>query len=86
MSREEWIEKNRDALERRYHEAYMMTLGDCFDGMNEAFKRFERALVEMGILEDDDELEATSEGTNWDEWMIDNKIDQMREECMAYEI
>ena len=86
MTKQEWIEENRDALEQRYHEAYMMTLGDCFEGMDEAFTRFERALVEMGILEDEDEPEATSEATNWDEWMIDNAVDREREERMAYEI
>ena len=84
MSKEEWIEENRDALEKRYHEAYLMTLGDCFEGMDEAFERFERALVEMGILEDEDEPEATSEEENWDEYMTDLAIDLDRER-MAYE-
>ena len=75
MSREEWIEENRDALEKRYHEMYMMTLGDC-----EAFKKFEKALVEIGILEpDEDEPEDINNAPHWDEWCIDQKVDISRE-------
>ena len=83
MSKEEWIEENRDALEKRYHEAYMITLEECLDGIDEAFQKFEKALIAMGILEDD-EPEAENEAEHWDEYMTDLAIDLDRER-MAYE-
>jgi len=87
MSREEWIEENRDALEKRYYQEYEMTLQDCFDGMNEAFQKFENALVDMGILEpDEDEPEDINNAEHWDEWCIDQKVDIGRElALMGYE-
>jgi hypothetical protein len=90
MSKEEWIEKNRDALEKRYYQEYEMSLKDCFDGMNEAFKKFEAALVDMGILEPDEEPEEEPEDMNgaehWDEWAADQRYDAHRDlALMGYE-
>lgn len=80
MSKEEWIEENRDALEKRYYQEYEMSLKDCFDCMSEAFQKFEAALVDMGILEpDEDEPEDINNAPHWDEWCIDQKVDTSRE-------
>jgi hypothetical protein len=90
MTREEWIEENRDALEKRYYQEYEMSLQDCFDGMDEAFKKFENALVDMGILEPDEEPEEDPEDMNstehWDEWAADQRYDAYRDlALMGYE-
>ena len=42
-------------------------------------------LDEQIAVAQDDILEESDEGDHWDEWMIDNTIDRMREEHAAYE-
>ena len=71
---EQWIEENRDGLEKRYYEMYEMTLGDCLDGCKEAFMMFEDALVRMGILEPDQMIDPD-----------DLEDDPFDEDRMAYE-
>ena len=90
-NRQQWIEENRDALEKRYHEMYELTLKESLYGCWDAFVALEDALVKMGILEADDVIEAPddvndeNDAINWYEWALDNKIDQMREEAMEEE-
>lgn len=87
LSKEEWIEKNRDALEKRYYEMYEVSAKDAINGGWEAFKMFEDALVRMGILEEDEVIESPedmSEAESWDEWALDNQIDTMLDR-MAWE-
>lgn len=46
------------------------------------------AMVEQaGIVEEEEEedTEDTNEAINWDEWMIDQRIDEMRDAIMAHE-
>lgn len=82
MTKAEWIEKNRDALEKTYHDMYQMSVVDNFDNMWSAFKTFEKSLIEMGILEADPEEpdEEPDDGDSWAAWALDHKIDMEREE------
>jgi hypothetical protein len=47
------------------------------------------AMVEQaGIVEEEEEeedTEDTNEAINWDEWMIDQRIDDLRDAIMAHE-
>lgn len=46
------------------------------------------AMVEQaGIVEEEEDTEDTNEAINWDEWMIDQRIDELRdrEAMMAHE-
>ena len=46
------------------------------------------AMVEQaGIVEEEEDTEDTNEAVNWDEWMIDQRIDELRdrEAMMAHE-
>ena len=60
MTRSEWVEKNRDALEKQYYELYALTVQECMNNMWDAFKTFETALVQMGILEAEEDEMANS--------------------------
>lgn len=77
------MEQERDRLYREYLDAIgtpdekrlLKTLGLMDEILNEQI-----------AVAQDDILEESDEGDHWDEWMIDNKVDQMREERMAYEM
>lgn len=46
------------------------------------------AMVEQaGIVEEEEDTEDTNEAVNWDEWMIDQRIDELRDRdaMMAHE-
>ena len=90
QAKERWIEENRDALEKQYYESYKMALQDSLEGCWEAFKMFEDALVRIGILQPEQLIENPEDATgaeNWDELMIDQRIDELRdrEALMAHE-
>ena len=51
-----------------------------------ALELMDEILDEQIAVAQDDILEESDEGDHWDEWMIDNAIDRMREDRMAYEI
>lgn len=100
MTQIELIETNRDALENLYHAVGMLTIKDRLDN-NEtpllaAYRAFEEALVNMGILEADEEEEAeeeepeeldyTNDAQHWDEWAADQRYDMYRDlALMGYE-
>lgn len=90
MTKAEWIEKNRDGLEERYHQMYHECLQENLESIWDAFRSFENALVDMGILEADQVLEEPEDANDtehWDEYMLDLKIDlAMDEALLAYEI
>ena len=75
MSKQEWIEKNRDALEEKYHEMVMLYIEDDLADWD-ALKSYEQALVQLGILEKDEEICADNDdndtGAFWEdeEWAI----------------
>ena len=91
MTKVEWVEQNREALEKAYNELYMICVRE--DGiMNQetvnwkALREMENAMVELGILEADEEPEEADEydsETNWDEWMADQLYDAYRDFDLA---
>ena len=83
MSREEWIELNRETLENLYNELYMECVSGKDAEMESLLCTYEAALEDMGVLEEDfDEDGHTDEWVvdNWRDWRIDNEIDRMRED------
>ena len=82
MSKSEWIEKNRDGLERLYHEMFGLYIED---GLKEwdALQSYEQALVQMGILEpdeDEDDEGADTNGTEWEDFWYDSSCDGWEDE------
>lgn len=87
MTKEMWIEANREALENTYNTMYMDCIKEGDAEMWEALHKYEDALVALGILEADEEPEEDlNTSTNWDEWEIDRMIDHYMEDRMAYEV
>lgn len=96
QTKEEWVEKNQDELLHAYY-TYPRTVADCFAEMDKAFKTFERSLVEMGILEEDEEEDEAEDeeededddrnsAEHWDEWAADQRFDEYRDRAlMGYE-
>lgn len=82
MAREE-IEARAEAT----YKAYLRVFATGSEAERELGAQYEELCA---ILDEMDGIvpEETNEGTNWDEWMIDNAIDREREEraAMAYEI
>ena len=88
MTKTEWVERNRDGLEKAYSDLYLLCISEKDETLWDDLHKYEAALVDLGILEGDapmDEAEDNNETYNWDEWALDNMIDRMREDRMAYE-
>lgn len=43
-------------------------------------------IIDAMIGYEEEQEEESPIAINWDEWMLDNRIDQMREDRMAYEV
>lgn len=43
-------------------------------------------IIDAMIGYEEEQEEEPTIAINWDEWMLDNRIDQMREDRMAYEV
>ena len=93
MTKEEWINKHQDSLLKAYHDLYVLCIQD-FEGDGwEDLRKFEESLIALGILEPDEDMEEEEEededpngADHWDEWMLDQKIDEYRDlALMGYE-
>ena len=87
MTKTEWVERNRDGLEKAYSDLYLLCISEKDEALWDDLHKYEAALVNLGILEGDapmEEAEDTNESFNWDEWNWDMKVDELREQ-MAYE-
>lgn len=81
MTKEMWIEQNRDALEKAYHELYMLYLKG--EATLEEFEKYDASLVALGILEGDQEEEEAEETFDWDGFMLDLAIEESRDRYYA---
>ena len=76
------MERERDRLYREYVDS----IGTQDEKrLLKALDLMDEILDEQIAVAQDDILEESDEGDHWDEWMLDNTIDRMREE-MAYEV
>jgi hypothetical protein len=73
MTKEMWIEENREAMENAYYKLYMLYVSG--DATLEEVQTFENALVSLGILETDGEMEEAQDGFDWEAWALDAAID-----------
>ena len=92
MTKEMWIEQHRDALEAEYDRMYRECVLANDEDLWDALHTYEAALIKLGLLEADTEEEPMDDdlntSTNWDEIMLDMRIDLDRDEraAMAYEV
>lgn len=76
------MERERERLYREYVDS----IGTPDEKrLLKALDLMDEILDEQIAVAQDDILEESDDGDHWDEWMIDNTIDRMREERAAYE-
>ena len=76
------MEQERDRLYREYIDS----IGTPDEKrLLKALGLMDEILDEQIAVAQDDILEESDDGDHWDEWMIDNTIDRMREDSMEYE-
>lgn len=77
------MEQERDRIYREYIDS----IGTPEEKrLLKALDLMDEILNEQIAVAQDDILEESDEGDHWDEWMIDNAIDRIREDRIAYEM
>lgn len=83
------IEENRDFAERTYYSINKAITKELIHGEEtpavKVYRMLEEALVNAGILEDEEPEDYTNDAQHFDEWVADQRHEAYMDDAMCYE-